>query len=382
MKKSTITVLAMTAAMAALSLMWGCNKTDEAADAADAAQETAQETEGSAQEKMDYGPLISELNLDDYITVGEYKGLSVSKNNTEPTEEDVNAAIDSALADKAEKKEVTGRPVQNGDIANIDYEGKKDGVAFDGGTAQGYDLTIGSGQFIPGFEDGLVGAEVGETRDLNLTFPENYGNEELAGADVVFTVTVNSISESVTPELTDELVKEIDSSLNNVAEYREQITEKLRSENESQEDSRIKNELLDMVVDASQYEELPQGLVNEQIDIAILQAGNYATSMGISTDDFFNQFYGITIDQFKEQYKEYAEHGAKQMLAVFAIAEKEGLLLNDSETEAALKEYMTNLSFDGDYKAFLETTDGRGSYEYIHYDKVLQYLYDNADIKE
>jgi len=382
MKKPTITVLAMTAAMAALSLMWGCNKTDEAADAADAAQETAQETEGSAQEKTDYGPLISELNLDDYITVGEYKGLSVSKNNTEPTEEDVNAAIDSALADKAEKKEITGRPVQNGDIVNIDYEGKKDGVAFDGGTAQGYDLTIGSGQFIPGFEDGLVGAEVGETRDLNLTFPENYGNEELAGADVVFTVTVNSISESVTPELTDELVKEIDSSLNNVAEYREQITEKLRSENESQEDSRIKNELLDMVVDASQYGELPQGLVNEQIDIAILQAGNYATSMGISTDDFFNQFYGITIDQFKEQYKEYAEHGAKQMLAVFAIAEKEGLLLNDSETEAALKEYMTNLSFDGDYKAFLETTDGRGSYEYIHYDKVLQYLYDNADIKE
>ncbi len=378
MKRSFTTATVVT--MAALLLVSGCNKKEEAPTEPETTQEATEEAAPQAEETPDYGPLISELDLDKCIALGDYKGLAVTGNDTEPTAEDVDAAIDSELASKAEKKEVTDRPVKEGDIANIDYEGKKDGVAFDGGTAQGYDLTIGSGQFIPGFESGLVGAKVGETRDLNLTFPENYGNSELAGADVVFTVTVNSITESVTPKLTDELVKEIDSSLNNVAEYREKITEKLREENASQEEARVKDALLDMVVEGSEYKDIPEGLVLEQTDIAVLQAQNYATSMNISTEDFFDQFYGITLDQFKEQYREYAERGAKQMLAVFSIAKKEGLLLSDQDAQAALKPYMDNLKFTGDYKDFLNTTDGRGSYEYVHYDKVLQYLYDNADI--
>ena len=140
--------------------------------------------------------------MDQYIKVGEYKGLDVQEDVQEVTDSDIDIQIQTNLSQNLVEVEDENAEVKNGDVVNIDYEGKKDGVAFDGGTAEGFDLTIGSGSFIDGFEDGLIGAKKGETRDLNLTFPENYQAEELAGQDVVFTVKINAIK--TTPELTEE----------------------------------------------------------------------------------------------------------------------------------------------------------------------------------
>ena len=149
---------------------------------------------GMKEEDMKY---LKDFDPSKYVTLGEYKGMNITIPKTEVTDEDVDSYIDYLLSANESYVDITDRDVaQNGDVANIDYEGKKDGVAFDGGTAQGYDLNLGSGVFIDGFEDGVVGMKVGETKDLTLTFPDNYANEDLAGAEVVFTVTLNSIKEA------------------------------------------------------------------------------------------------------------------------------------------------------------------------------------------
>ena len=180
--------------------------------------ETAENTEAAS-----VSIYFNEINADEYVTLGDYKGLEVVSNVVTITDADVDAYIEYMLSmSGGALEEVTDRDVvENGDVANIDYIGKKDGVAFDGGTAEGYDLGIGTGTFIPGFEEGLVGVKKGETVDLNLTFPENYSAADLAGAEVVFTVTVNGIYKEVTPEFTDEYVAELGiENISTVEEYR------------------------------------------------------------------------------------------------------------------------------------------------------------------
>ena len=162
---------------------------------------------------------ISSVDASKYVKLGDYKGLSVSVNDTTVSDKEVEETVSSNLSAKGTMTAVTGRAVQNGDTVNIDYVGTKDGVAFNGGTAQGYDLVIGSGTFINGFEDGLIGHEIGEKVALNLTFPENYGSAELAGQDVIFDVTINSISENVVPELDDAVAKELDPEVSTKEEY-------------------------------------------------------------------------------------------------------------------------------------------------------------------
>ena len=173
-------VFALTLSLTLICLVFaGCGKKDSKSGAA-------------------FDRLLYKNGLDGYVTLGEYKGLTV-----DTAAEDYKEAYDSFAQSDAEEKQLysqkTEGKVANGDVANIDYEGKKDGVAFDGGTAQGYDLTIGSGQFIPGFEDGLIGKEIGSTVDLNLTFPEGYQSAELAGQDVVFTVKINYVKSAMSP---------------------------------------------------------------------------------------------------------------------------------------------------------------------------------------
>ena len=209
MKKRTAYLLILSLILS----LTGCGGTGGSAGNAGGAA-AASQSENSALDTADLSKLV---------TLGQYKNLELSVNSAKVTQEDIDAQIENALSSEAEQVEVTNRAVKEGDIVNIDYEGKKDGVAFDGGTAQGYDLTIGSGTFIDGFEDGLIGAKIGDTLDLNLTFPENYGAAELAGQDVVFTVKVNSIKEEKLPELTDELAKKINPEVKNVDEFKAYI---------------------------------------------------------------------------------------------------------------------------------------------------------------
>ena len=212
MKKKTLGLLA---AILSVCMLAGCGAKDTG-DGTGAATDAG--TESTA---------LKDMDVDKYVTLGEYKGLAVSVDTVEVDEDEWDTLVNNVYYGNitAENGGIMDRAVETGDTVNIDYEGTKDGVAFDGGTAQGYDLTIGSGTFIPGFEDGLVGVKIGDTVDLPLTFPENY-TEELAGKDVVFTVTVNSVKRM--PELTDDLVNQItDGEYTDVASNKESVRKDL-----------------------------------------------------------------------------------------------------------------------------------------------------------
>ena len=176
----------------------------------------------------------------DNITIKKYKGLEVDKVETiAVTDEDVEMSIQSDLETLATKTDIKDRPAQLGDIAIIDFEGKKDGVAFEGGAGTDYELELGSGQFIDGFEDGVVGHNIGETFDLDLTFPENYSSEELAGQAVVFTVTLKGLQEKHVPELTVDILAQLESKATTNEEYRAQIRSDLKVSNQETAESTL-----------------------------------------------------------------------------------------------------------------------------------------------
>ena len=262
----------------------------------------------------------SDIKWSEYVTLVDYTSLE------KPTDEQVQEQIQSVLTNNGTLQEVTGRAVQEGDTVNIDYEGKKDGVAFDGGTAQGYDLEIGSNSFIDGFEDGLIGANIGETRDLNLTFPEDYGNADLAGQAVVFTVKINSIKESKPAELNDEFVQSVSQTAKTVDEYKEEVKKNLELTLDWQN-----------ILDNSQVE-YPKGYLEQQEKEIKESHEKTAKDNDLSLEDYASQ-YGYTLEQFEEQIAMQAESSAKQTAIVRAICEKEGIKIRDEEYKEKAQEY-------------------------------------------
>lgn len=279
-------------------------------------------------------------DMDKYITLGEYMNLEVNKEIADVTDEDIELQIETTMSSSAEEVTDESQAVQEGDIVNINYEGTKDGVAFDGGTAEGYDLTIGSGSFIDGFEDGIIGMKKGETKDLNLTFPENYGNEELNGQAVVFKVTVNSIRR--TPELTDEWVK-ANTESDSIDAYKESVRKELEESNATAAETTALNNAWNMVIEASEVKEYPQ----EDMDGAIAEYEKnlqyYADQQEMTADEFL-EAQGMTQEEFDEQSQQYAEYMIKQNLVVQAIMDAEGINLTDEDSQAAADELVTNYS--------------------------------------
>jgi trigger factor len=371
--------LAMAAILGLVLVTAGCSTTStsettetevatEAADSeAESSTDDAEETE--AAERPDYTAL-------DYVTLGEYKGLEVTLASTAVTDEEIDEEIESALSSNDLLDTLEEGTVQEGDIANIDYEGKKDGEAFDGGTDKGYDLTIGSGTFIDGFEDGLVGVAIGDTVDLELTFPESYSNEDLAGQDVVFTVTVNSVQRQ--PEFTDELAAQLsDSEYNTVDEYRAYVEENLKESKESSRDSQMSSDLLTLAYENSTINGYPQELVDYIVDQYVDYYTQYAEASDLSLSDFIEQSLGTTEDDFYEQIEEMAKQSIEQEMILKAIAETEELTLTDEEYQERALAYADQMGLDG--VSGLEEQYGQKLIETnLLLDKALELIEDNA----
>ncbi len=220
---------------------------------------------------------LSKTKTEDYVELGQYKGLEVSVERPKVDDEYTQNYINYVLTQNAELQEVTGRAAQNGDILNIDYAGEKDGVAFEGGTASGKDLMLGSHTFIDGFEDGLIGKNKGDKVDLNLTFPENYAKKELAGQDVVFHVTVNKIQESVVPELTDETVKKIQPDCDNVEDYKAFVQNLLTEDAEKYYDQQLSSKLIEAAKAGATFKNDPADtLVEVYYQKALKNMSNFA----------------------------------------------------------------------------------------------------------
>ncbi|MDO5037440.1 MAG: trigger factor [Tissierellia bacterium] len=264
-----------------------------------------------------------------------YKGLEIEEVSEEVSEELIDAEIENQRQMNARQVNIDNRPVEEGDLVNIDYEGKLDGVAFEGGTAQDQDLEIGSGTFIPGFEEKVIGHEIGETFDIDVTFPEEYHAEDLKGQDVVFTVTINEISVKELPEVDDEFIKDI-SEFDTVEEYKADLREK--KEEEARENAKTTRQarVLDALADQVQAE-IPEIMIQRSID---QQEQNYEMTFqgqGFSLDAYL-QMLGIDKAKFREDLREGAENQVKQELGLEAIMKAENFQVTDEDIEADARE--------------------------------------------
>ena len=271
------------------------------------------------------------------VELGEYTHLGIEKKVEEVTDDDVMADIERARDRAARYVEVTDREAKLDDQANIDYQGLLDGVPFEGGTAQGHELVLGSGAFIPGFEDQVVGMKIGEEKDMNVTFPENYHSEELAGKPVVFKVKLNSLREKEVPALDDEFVKDVSETANTVDEYKKEIREKLEKQAEERADAAFESEIIETVSDNAKID-IPKAMVEEQIDAMLRDMELRMMYQGLRMQDFL-KYSGQTMEQLRDTYRQQAEDRVKTQLTLEAITKAEGIEPTDEEIDKELSRF-------------------------------------------
>ena len=355
----------------------GKDKTEDAVNATETAtteEAEEQESEGKVSERPDYVG-FEDLATEDYITLPEYASMTVQAEKPEVTDEVIESYINRNILTTYP---ITDRAVENGDAVTIDYVGKKDDVAFDGGTAEGYVLNIGSGTFIEGFEEGLIGVMPGETVDLNLTFPENYGSEELAGADVVFTVTVHDIQESTDyASVTEEQLALMEIGYTSKDDIWTDAAKYVEESAESTYQSNIANAIVEKLLEESTFTSVPELLVEEELQ-------NYSTYMenmcvnyyGCDVETFVTTFYGITMDEYNTQMKQMCEETIKQYLIMEAISRAEGIEVTE--------EMMNDLALEYGYESADAVIEEYGKTKYRMYilqDKVMTKLIDMVTVE-
>ena len=267
--------------------------------------------------------------------LGQYKDLEVTVAKKEATKDEVEAQVQALVMQNPKMVEKDG-PVANGDITTIDFEGFKDGVAFDGGKAEGHQLTIGSGQFIPGFEDQMIGMVKDEVRELNLTFPENYGVEDLAGADVVFKVTLHKIENRIDAELNDEFVASLQMpNISTVEELYKQMESFIQSNHDQEYTMNIQNAVFDQLLNASEVEVSEEDIevaMNEHLNQLRMELGR----QGLPLEQYI-QMMGMTEEDLRAQLKPNATQQAKFEAVIDAIVEAENISTTDEEIEKQIE---------------------------------------------
>ncbi|MEA4897993.1 MAG: trigger factor [Christensenellaceae bacterium] len=270
------------------------------------------------------------------VELGEYKGLAVDRQVVDVTDDDVEAELTRARERVARYIDVTDRPIALDDQADIDYEGFVDGEQFEGGTAQGHKLVIGSGQFIPGFEDGLIGASVGEERDVHVTFPEEYHAEALAGKPAVFKVKVNAIQVKELPALDDEFAKDV-SDCDTLEAYRAEIRGRLTKEAEDKADAAFENEIIEEAVENAKVD-IPEAMIEDQLTNMMRDMNMRMVMQGLNMKDYL-KYVGRTEDELRDERREEAEERVKTQLVLEAIRKAEGIEATDEETEQEMQRY-------------------------------------------
>ena len=325
------------------------------------------------------------INASDYVELGPYKGLTVTRMATTVSEEDLQKQVDRMLSAYADAEPVTDRKdVQEGDIANIDYEGKIDGVAFDGGSAKGFDLEIGSGTFIPGFEDGLIGARVGQTVDVTVRFPDEYtNNPNLAGKPAVFTVTVNSISKKVLPELTEDFLREkTGGQFASTEEIKDYLREQTAGSLLEYANSTMRTQLLSQAVEnATLKQDIPQEYLEEKQQGMIRTAKSNAEAYGNTFEDYLQNYLRMDEASFMETVQQSAPSIAKQSLTVQAIADAEGIQVTEDEFKQRVAMIMSQYGYQKE-KDLYKTVTKEDITETMLLEKVEQFLVDHAVVTE
>ncbi len=269
------------------------------------------------------------------VTLGDYKGLTVEVTKQEVTDADVDARIEQDRQKVARTVDVEGRALENGDTVNLDYAGSVDGVAFEGGTAEGQTLTLGSNQFIPGFEEQMVGMNIGEEKDLNVTFPEQYHAAELAGKAAVFHVKVNSATHTELPELNDEFAADA-SEYNTFAEYKDSIVKELNEKAAKNNEVAVENALVEKATANAQMD-IPEAMIRDQVNYILREMQMRMAYQGLRLEDYL-KYTGQTVEQLADMYKGEAEQRVKMELTIEAIRKAEGVEPTDEDVQKQIAE--------------------------------------------
>lgn len=326
--------------------------------------------------KEDGVTFTAKVTVKPEFEVTNYKGIKATKVSHRTLKKDVDAEIEKMRERNSRMVPVEDRAVAKDDIANIDFEGFVDDVAFDGGKGEGFDLTIGSGQFIPGFEEQLIGKNIGEDVEVNVTFPEEYHAEELKGKAAVFKVKINSIKVKELPELDDEFAKDV-SEFDTLEELQKSVKEKLSAAGKERAKHETEENVINAVCDATEID-IPEAMINSQIDKMIRDFDMQMRYQGLNIEQYM-QYTGITVDALREQFKEDATKNVKTSLILEKVCEVEGIDAKDSEVE---KEYAdmaekNNMKLE-DVKKYVQEADIK---ERIKAEKTIKFLVDNADLK-
>lgn len=371
MKKKIVILLAV---LSTGLLLAGCGSTNQDVD-------TNQSSEAAT---IQITPL-HERQLDQYLTLGDYQNLTVEIDPMYlPVVEDseIFEVMNSLYLSRITEEEgITDRAVANGDTVIIDYVGKKNGVAFEGGTAGNASLEIGSGQFIAGFEEGLIGVMPGETVDLNLTFPEGYHNAELAGQPVVFTVTVHYILPTEIPE--DQMKDSVVSAMGlpeveTVEQYRDYVKNYLESSKQQNYEYAVQSGIVEQLLEKTTYLKLPEDMLQKYGEIIRTNLKNSAAQNNISVETYCSYFF----QKGSEEYiQESAERYLKQDLVFQAIANKEGLAVGDEELEDKLLQ-LANQSGISTVEEFIGEVSRDDFRNYFMSEKIMEFLQDKTNVAE
>jgi len=349
----------------------GCSKKDPADNANSDITPTPSVTDeegGNTNTLPLENPIIKEdYDFNDYIKLGQYKGIEVKAEKLEVTDEDVDIAIQEELYDYgATPVEVTDRPVRLGDTVNIDFVGYHNGEAFDGGSANDYDLTIGSGAFIKGFEEQLIGAELSKEIEVNVVFPENYSYTKLAGEPAVFKVTINKIQYF---ELTEDIIKDL--GFESEEAYRNQLLQELTERKAESIQQQKENYIYDTVIKNSEIT-LPENLVEYYANDFKTIYNNIAASYGYDLESFIS-LSGYSMEEFEKDVQYYSTTMATRELVIKAISSLEGIEVTDEEFQAKVTEYAENYGYES-AEEFLAEADVEALKDDMLFEKVIDFL--------
>ena len=313
------------------------------------------------------------------VKLGKYKGIKIDKIEYTVSEEDIDKDIEAVRKKNARIITVEDRAVADGDIAVIDFEGFCDGVAFPGGKGENYELEIGSGSFIPGFEEQLIGAQKDSEVEVNVTFPEEYHAEELAGKAAMFKVKVHEIKAKEYPELDDDFASEV-SDFETMAEYRASVKEKLEKAAEERAKTETENAVIEKAVEASSID-IPEAMIEAQIDRMVNDFAQRLSYQGMSLD-MYMQYTGSTMESFREGFKEQAEKQVRTSLVIEQIAKDEGFEATQEEIDEKIVEMskMYNMEIEK-LKEYLRPEDLEGIAKEIVFVKAIEMLVNKATVK-
>lgn len=310
------------------------------------------------------------------ITIEGYKGIEATKKNVEVTDEDVSAELVKVQDRNSRMVDVDNRGALTGDTAVIDFEGFCDGKAFEGGKAEGFELSLGSGQFIPGFEDQVVGHEVGDEFEISVKFPEDYQAEELKGKDATFKIKLHQIKRKELPTLDDEFAKDV-SEFDTLDEYKNSLREKLQSDREKQEEMNVENQIFDALIEKVQGE-IPEEMYEQEVEESINNFAYRLQSQGLNLETYL-KYTGMDVNAIKEQFRPQSEKQLKLRLALEKIAELENLEVSDEAVEEEYEKLAKQYNMEvAQIKNLVAETQIRAD---LKNQKAIDFVKENASVK-